>query len=192
MIFIQTPLTGVMKIDLEKISDNRGFFARYFCEKQYKEQGLTHHVVQMNNSYSRNKGTLRGIHYQAHPMGEDKIIRCLSGALFDVVVDLRIGSPTFLKWVGEELTAENRTMLYVPKGFGHAFLTLADDTEVLYLVTEFYTPGHEHGIRWDDMLIGVNWPQEPQFISEKDAAWPDFNPKAAAGHLYRYQEAFEK
>ena len=177
-----------MKIDLEKITDERGFFARYFCEEQFKAQGLTHRIVQINNSFNRKEGTLRGIHYQSHPMGEDKIIRCLSGAIYDVVVDLRIGSPTFLKWIGEELSADNRTMLYVPKGFGHAFITLADDTEVLYLVTEFYTPGCEYGIRWDDDRIGIDWPIPPQVFSEKDAAWPDFDAEVAAARLYPYQE----
>lgn len=186
MKFTETKLPGVFKIDLDKIQDTRGFFARYFCKKEFAEQGLKTKIVQINNSFNTAKGTLRGIHYQAAPYGEVKIVRCFSGALYDVVIDLRIGSPTYLQWLGVELSAANRTMLYIPKGFGHAFITLEHNTEALYLVTEYYTPGHEGGIRWNDPLFNIRWPLEPTIISEKDADWPNFSPEDTDYGLYRY------
>ncbi|MGA2801871.1 MAG: dTDP-4-dehydrorhamnose 3,5-epimerase [Verrucomicrobiota bacterium] len=176
MKFTETLLKGAFVIELEKRSDDRGFFARFFCEREYQQHGLNRHIVQINNSLSRFKGTLRGMHYQLAPRAEDKVIRCLRGALFDAIIDLRPQSPTFLKHFTIELTAENRTMLYVPKGFAHGFITLEENTEMFYLVTEFYSPEHERGIRYNDPRFGIHWPMEPVVISDKDRNQPDFNP----------------
>jgi dTDP-4-dehydrorhamnose 3,5-epimerase len=175
MIFCETPLKGAYTIELEKRGDDGGFFARFFCVDEFAKMGLENNIVQINNSASKDKGTLRGIHYQASPKAETKIIRCIKGSFYDVIVDLRPASETFLKWFGVELTSDNKTMLYVPKGFAHSFLTLTDDTEALYLVTEFYSPQHERGLRWNDPVLNINWPFEPSVISEKDMNHPDFN-----------------
>lgn len=175
MKFNPTTLKDAYTIHLEKREDDRGFFARFFCINEFDKAGLDRNIVQINNSLSKDKGTLRGIHYQLSPKAETKIVRCISGALYDVIVDLRPQSPTFLKWFGATLSAENRTMMFVPKGFGHAFLTLEENTEALYLVTEFYSPENERGIRWNDTKIGIEWPIEPVIISDKDKTHPDFN-----------------
>jgi len=175
MIFKETPLKGAYTIDLEKRGDDRGFFARFFCVNEYEKLGLDNKIVQVNNSTSKDKGTLRGIHYQAAPKSETKIVRCIKGAFYDVIVDLRKDSSTFLRWFGIELNEENRTMLYVPKGFGHGFLTLTDDSEALYLVTEFYEPEYERGLRWNDPAVSIKWPIEPVVISDKDRKHPLFN-----------------
>jgi dTDP-4-dehydrorhamnose 3,5-epimerase len=175
MKFNPTPLSSAFTIDLEKREDDRGFFARFFCVNEYDNNNADRNIVQINNSLSKDKGTLRGIHYQLAPKAESKIVRCIKGSLFDVIVDLRVDSPTFLKWFGAVLSAENRTMMLVPKGFGHAFLTLEENTEALYLVTEFYSPENERGLRWNDPKIGIEWPIKPEVISEKDLNHPDFN-----------------
>lgn len=175
MKFNPTPLADAYTIDLEKREDDRGFFARFFCVDEFDKAGLDRNIVQINNSLSKDKGTLRGIHYQLAPKAETKIVRCIKGSLYDVIVDLRPASPTFLKWFGAILSAENRTMMFVPKGFGHAFLTLEENTEALYLVTEFYSPENERGLRWNDPKIGIEWPIEPMIISDKDKNHPDFN-----------------
>jgi dTDP-4-dehydrorhamnose 3,5-epimerase len=177
MKFTETPLKGVYLIDLEKRGDERGFFARVFCEREYQQHGLNHHIVQANNSFSRDKGTLRGLHYQLPPKAEDKITRVLRGAIFDAIIDLRPDSPTFLKHHTVQLSADSRTMLYVPKGCTHGFMTLEEDTETFYLVTEFYSPEHERGIRYNDPKFGIRWPMEPRVISDKDRNHPDFNPE---------------
>ena len=158
MQFVKTPLEGAYLIDLEKRQDHRGFFARFFCMQEFETCGLETHFKQVNNSFSLEKGTLRGIHYQLPPKSEAKLVRCIQGALFDVIVDLRPHSPTFLKWYGAELSAENRRMMYVPKEFGHAFLTLKENTEALYFVSETYSPLYERGLRWDDPAITIEWP----------------------------------
>ena len=176
MKFTETPLQGAFVIELEQRGDDRGFFARFFCEREYQQHGLNHDIVQINTSLSKIKGTLRGMHYQLAPRAEDKIIRCLRGTLFDVIVDLRPESPTFLRHFAIELTSENRTMLYVPKGFAHGFITLEPDTEAFYLVTEYYAPDRERGLRYNDPKLGIPWPLEPVVISDKDKAHPDFNP----------------
>jgi dTDP-4-dehydrorhamnose 3,5-epimerase len=180
MIFTETPLKGAFLIDLEKRGDERGFFARAFCEKEFSAHGLSSRFVQVNNSLSATKGTLRGLHYQLAPKAETKVVRCVRGALHDVILDLRPGSPTFGKTFAAELTAENRRMLYVPKGFAHSFITLADDTEVFYLTDEFYAPDLERGVRWDDPRFGIDWPAQPVVMSDKDRNYPDFDP---AWHL---------
>lgn len=175
MIFNETSLKGAYTIELEKRGDDRGFFARFFCVNEYDHYKLDKNIVQVNNSLSKDKGTLRGIHYQLPPKAETKVIRCIKGAVYDVIVDLRQNSQTFGKWFAKELNEENRTMMYVPKGFGHGFLTLTEDTEVLYLVTEFYAPDYEKGIRWNDPFFNIKWPFEPLVISSKDKNHPDFN-----------------
>lgn len=177
MIFHKTPLEGARLIELEKRGDDRGFFARAFCENEFEAEGLVPRFVQVNNSLSAKKGTLRGMHYQMAPHGEVKIVRCIRGSLWDAILDLRPQSPTYKKWFGAELSAENRLAMYVPRGFAHAILTLTDDAEALYLVSDFYAPTHERGIRWNDPNFNVEWPIEPVEISEKDAAWPDFDPE---------------
>jgi dTDP-4-dehydrorhamnose 3,5-epimerase len=175
MLFSETPLKGSYLINLEKREDDRGFFARFFCKNEFEGLGLDYNIVQINNSLSKDKGTLRGVHYQLTPKEETKIVRCIKGKLYDVIVDLRKDSATFLKWFGAELSEENRTMMYVPKGFAHAFLTMTENTEAFYLTTEFYAPELERGIRWNDPKIGIKWPFAPVVISEKDNKHPDFD-----------------
>ncbi len=176
MKFHSTPLAGAYLIELEKRGDDRGFFARMFCEKEFGAAGLETSFVQVNNSLTSKRGTLRGLHYQLPPAAEAKVVRCVRGALYDAIVDLRPQSPSYKQWFGAELTAENRLMMYVPRGFAHAFLTVADDTEALYLVSNFYAPEQERGVRFNDPTFGIDWPITPTDISPKDAAWPDFDP----------------
>lgn len=180
MKFNPTPLTGACLIDLEKKGDDRGFFARAFCENEFSERGLIRHFCQVNNSLSAQKGTLRGMHYQLPPKAETKVVRCIRGALFDMILDLRDGSPTFGQSFGAELSAENRQMMYVPKGFAHGFLTLVDDTEAFYFVDEFYAPEYERCIRYNDPKFELKWPAAPTVVSDKDKSQPDFDP---AWHL---------
>lgn len=173
MKFNKSPLEGAYTIDLEKRGDDRGFFARVFCENEFGAQGLETRFVQINNSSSAKRGTLRGMHFQLPPEGEVKVVRCIKGSLYDVIVDLRPDSPTFKQWFGAELSAENRRMMYVPRGFAHGFITLSDDTEAFYLVSAFYAPKEERGLRYNDPAIGIEWPITPTEISEKDQNWPD-------------------
>ncbi len=175
MKFHETPLDGAYLIELERRGDDRGFFARFFCEKEFGGQGLETRFVQVNNSLSAKAGTLRGLHYQLPPSGEVKVVRAVKGALWDCIVDLRAGSPTFGKWFGAELNDDNRLMMYVPRGFAHALVTLTDNVEALYLVSEFYAPQCERGVCWNDPAIGIQWPVQPVEISEKDRNWPDLN-----------------
>lgn len=172
MIFTPTRLPGAFIIDIEKREDERGFFARTFCANEFDSHGLCTQFVNTNVSRSPRRGTLRGMHFQSAPHGEVKLIRCTSGAIYDVIVDLRTGSPTLFEWVGVELTADNYRMLYVPEGFAHGFLTLTDDVEVTYQVSEFYVPGAERGMRYDDPALGIEWPTSVQIISDKDRNWP--------------------
>lgn len=174
MKFIKTPLEGAYVIELDRIEDNRGFFARGWCAKEIEAHGLNPRVVQANISYNKERGTLRGMHYQVAPYEETKLIRCTHGALFDVIVDLRKDSGTYSKHFGVELTADNHKMLYVPQGFAHGFQTLVDNTEAFYQVTEFYTPGAEQGARYNDPAFGIDWPLEVSAISDKDANWADY------------------
>jgi dTDP-4-dehydrorhamnose 3,5-epimerase len=176
MKFQETPLPGAYVIELEKRGDDRGFFARAFCEKEFSAHGLTPHFVQVNNSLSAFKGTLRGMHYQMTPKAETKIVRCIRGSLLDVIIDVRKGSPTLGKSYGLELSAENRKMMYVPKGFAHGFITLEDDTEAFYFVDEFYAPEFERGIRWNDPHFKIEWPMQPVVLSDKDRNHKDFDP----------------
>ena len=180
MIFNETPLSGAFVIDLEKRGDERGFFARAFCEKEFAAHQLSTHFCQVNNSLSALKGTLRGMHYQLSPKDETKVVRCIRGALFDVILDLRKDSLTFGQSFGAELSSENRRMMYVPKGFAHGFITLSDDTEAFYFVDEFYAPQSERGVRWNDPEFKIQWPLTPVVLSDKDRDQRDFDP---AWHL---------
>lgn len=174
MIFQETELKGAFIIEIEKIQDNRGFFARSFCQREFEKHGLNTQVVQANVSYNRNEGTLRGMHYQAAPYGEVKLVRCTQGAIYDVIIDLRPDSPTYKQWIGVELTSENYKMLYVPENFAHGFQTLEDNTGVTYQVSQFYSPGSERGARYNDPAFGIQWPVEVRVISDKDKSWPDY------------------
>lgn len=166
-------LSGAAIIDLQRRGDDRGFFARTFCADTFRSHGLPGSFVQANMSWSAKAGTLRGLHYQQAPHAEDKLIRCVRGAVFDVLVDLRSDSPTFLEWEGVELTAENRRQVLIPKGFAHGFQTLVDDTEVAYQVSAPYAPEAEAGLRWDDPALRIDWPMTPSELSDKDRNWPD-------------------
>jgi dTDP-4-dehydrorhamnose 3,5-epimerase len=180
MLFTETPLTGAFLVDLEKRGDERGFFARAFCEREFADHGLPARFVQVNNSLSAQRGTLRGMHYQLAPKAETKLVRCIRGSLHDMILDLRPDSPTFGQSFGAELSAENRRMMVVPKGFAHGFITLEDATEAFYFVDEFYAPELERGVRWDDPRFSIPWPLEPVVLSDKDRAHRDFDP---AWHL---------
>lgn len=171
MIFQKTKLQDAYLIEIEKRSDQRGFFARMWCRKEFEDHGLVSQVVQTNISYNIKKGTIRGMHFQIDPYQETKLVRCTRGAIYDVIIDLRADSPTYGEWTGVELSADNYRMIYVPKNFAHGFQTLADDTEVTYQVTEFYTPGAERGLRYDDPAFGIIWPLPVSVISEKDKSW---------------------
>ncbi len=174
MKFTSTELEGAYLIGLDKFEDERGFFARGWCHKEFSDHGLRPWILQSNISYNLKKGTLRGMHYQRPPFQETKLVRCVRGAIYDVIIDLRPYSPTFKKWIGVELTADNYKMLYVPEDFAHGFITLHDDTEVIYHVSQYYMPESEAGLRWNDPAFGIKWPVEVAVISEKDASWPDF------------------
>lgn len=173
MIFTETELLGAWIIDIEARRDERGYFARVWCAREFEEKGLKTDLVQCNIAYNHSKGILRGMHYQQAPHAEVKLVRCTRGAVYDVIVDLREDSPTRLKWVGVELTEDNHRMLYVPEGFAHGYITLQDNSELFYQVSEFYTPGAESGLRWDDPRVGIEWPDQGELlISEKDRTWP--------------------
>jgi len=183
--FVPLPLPGAHVIHLEKRGDDRGFFARLFCEVEFAQAGLISRFVQVNNSLTANKGTLRGMHYQLPPAAEVKVVRCTRGALYDVILDLRPHSPTFGQWCGEELTAENRAMMYVPEGFAHGFVTLAPDTEAIYLASTPYSPAAERGVRFNDPKFGIRWPIEPTEMSDKDRNWPDYDPEYHGAELLK-------
>ncbi len=172
MQFTETKLKDAFIIDLEPRQDRRGLFARTFCAKEFEAHGLKPVVAQCNLSFNHKKGTLRGMHYQIPPAAETKLIRCTQGAIYDVIVDMRPESPTYLQHIGVELTAENRRALYVPEMFAHGYQALSDGAEVIYQVGEFYTPGYERGMRYNDPVLKIDWPLPVSEISEKDAAWP--------------------
>jgi dTDP-4-dehydrorhamnose 3,5-epimerase len=171
LIFTETRLAGAFVIDIEKRADSRGFFGRAWCAEEFRGQGLDPVFLQANVGFSRQRGTLRGLHYQASPHAEAKLIRCTRGAVFDVVVDLRPDSPTYLKWLGVELTEQNHRMVFIPEGCAHGYQTLADDAEVFYLVTAPYAAASEGGLRYDDPALAIDWPLEVSSISEKDRSW---------------------
>ena len=175
MIFTETQLRGAFIVDLERREDERGFFARAWCQKEFEDHGLATDLVQCNISFNHRKGTLRGMHYQEAPHSEVKLIRCTRGAIYDVIIDVRPGSSTYAQWLGVKLSADNGRMLYVPEGFAHGYQTLEDETETFYQVSAFYTPGAERGLRWDDPAFEISWPHsEERIISEKDTSWADF------------------
>lgn len=174
MIFSETGLFGAFLIEPELLADERGFFARVWCRREFADNALATEFVQSSISFSRARGTLRGMHFQRAPHEEDKLIRCTRGGIHDVIVDLRPDSPTFLRHAEATLTADNRMMLYVPKGFAHGFLTLEDSTEVAYSMSEYHQPEYAGGVRWDDPALGIEWPIEVRVISERDRAYPDF------------------
>jgi dTDP-4-dehydrorhamnose 3,5-epimerase len=180
MRFAETDLPGAFVIELERREDERGFFARAWCEQEFADHGLETRVSQSNLAYNRKAGTLRGMHYQAPPHAEVKLVRCTSGAVYDVIVDLRPESSAYMRWIGVELSAENRRALYVPEGFAHGYQTLVDDTETYYQVSAPYTPAAERGVRWDDPIFGIEWPPaDNRVISSKDRDWPDYRPGTA-------------
>lgn len=174
MQFHSTPIADVFIVDVEPIEDSRGFFARAWCSREFQEQGLKNTIAQCNLSYNYKQGSIRGMHYQLPPHEEVKMVRCISGAIFDVVIDLRKDSPTYKKWFGAELSAANYKMLYVPEGFAHGYQTLEKDSVVFYQVTEYYQPGAERGVRWDDPVFNIAWPLPLSEISDKDKSYPDF------------------
>ena len=174
MIFRETPLAGAYLIEPERLEDARGFFARSFCRREFEAHGLVTEVAQCNTSFNRHLGTLRGMHYQVAPHEEPKLVRCTTGRVHDVIIDLRPESETFKQYFAVTLSADNRIMLYVPAGFAHGFLTLEDDSEVFYQMGEFYYPESAGGVRWDDPAFGIEWPAKPVLISERDSSYPDF------------------
>ncbi len=174
MIFKETKLKGAFIIKLNRLNDERGFFARTFCQNEFEDHGLNPKIVQCNTSFNQRKGTLRGLHYQIAPYEEAKLVRCTKGAIYDVIIDLRSSSPTFKQWLAMDLTAENRSMLYIPEGFAHGFQTLEDDTEVLYQMSEFYHPECARGVKWNDRAFRIAWPINNPTISARDQQYPDF------------------
>jgi len=178
VIFTETPLRGAFVIEPEPIEDSRGLFARTWCRREFAARGLETRIAQCSTSFSKRKGTLRGMHYQVPPAAETKIVRCTRGALYDVIIDLRTESTTFTRHFAMVLAADNRKMLYVPVGFAHGFQTLEDDTEVLYQTSEFYAPDHARGVRWNDPMFGIAWPDDERTILDRDQNYPDFRPSA--------------
>ena len=174
MKFHPTPIEDVFIVDVEPIEDSRGFFARAWCSREFQKKGLKNTIAQCNVSFNYKKGSVRGMHYQLPPYEEVKMVRCISGAIFDVVIDLRKDSSTYKKWFGAELSATNYKMLYVPEGFAHGYQTLEKDSVVFYQVTEYYQPGAERGVRWDDPAFNIEWPLTLSEISDKDKSYPDF------------------
>ena len=174
MIFQKTKLPGVFEIHIEAKPDERGLFARTWCQEEFASQGLSARLVQCNLSFTTRAGTLRGMHYQVAPHEEAKLIRCTRGAIYDVVVDLRHHSPAYKDWVAVELTAEKRNMIYVPEGCAHGFLTLQDGTEVIYQMSEFWNQDSARGVRWNDPAFQISWPAKIEVISERDRTYPDF------------------
>ena len=179
MLFHETLVRSAFLIELERRSDSRGFFSRTWCQREFAAHGLTARLAQVNLSGNLRKGTLRGMHFQREPHAEAKVVSCTRGAIYDVVLDLRSDSPTYLRWFAVELTAQNHRMLYIPEGCAHGFQTLADDTEILYLMSEFYAPTHGWGVRHDDPAFGISWPLTVECISEADQAWPNYQRDAA-------------
>jgi len=187
MVFKETKLKDAYIIELEPIEDNRGFFARSFCQKEFRLHGINMNIVQCNISYNKKKGTLRGMHYQAAPYEEAKLVSCIKGAIYDVIIDIRPDSATYCQWIAVELAVyrsqlaarssqlpSHHGMLYIPKGFAHGFLTQEDDTEVFYQMSEFYAPNYARGVRWNDPTFQIQWPGEVKVISDRDNAYPDF------------------
>jgi dTDP-4-dehydrorhamnose 3,5-epimerase len=176
MIFTPVPLNGACIIDLERFEDMRGFFSRAWSDREFEAQGINGKFVESNVSFSRKKGTLRGMHYQQHPNEQIKLVRCTAGAIYDVIIDLRPDSPTYMKHFAVELSAATRRMLYVPGEFAHGFQTLEDDTEVFYMVSNYYAPQHAGGVRYNDPAFGIQWPVQEFILIERDLTYPDYTP----------------
>jgi dTDP-4-dehydrorhamnose 3,5-epimerase len=174
MIFTPTELAGAYVIEPERFEDARGFFARTWCPRELEAHGLNPRLAQCSVTFNRLAGTVRGMHFQTAPHEEAKIVRCTAGAIHDVIIDLRPGSPTRRRWISAELSAENRRALYVPEGFAHGYITLRDDSEVLYMITEFHAPASARGVRWDDPAFGVTWPLPVRVIADRDRSYPDY------------------
>lgn len=174
MIFTETKLKGAFIIEIEKLEDERGFFGRSWCVNEMKDHGINVNILQANVSFNKYKGTLRGMHYQIAPYGESKLVRCSRGSIFDVIIDLRPDSPTYKQWIGVELSRDNYKMLFVPVDFAHGFITLEEDTEVTYMMSEIFVPGAGATIRWNDPAFNIKWPFEPLIMSEKDKKQTDF------------------
>ena len=176
MKFVPTPLGGAYVIELEPSFDERGFFARSWSAEEFKERGLGAKIAQCSISFNTRKGTLRGMHYQSEPHAEAKIVRCSAGAMYDVLVDLRRGSPTYCRWFGVELSADNRKLLYVPEGIGHGFQTLTNNTEIFYQISQDYRSDASRGVRWNDPVFAIDWPIANPILSERDRSFPDYTP----------------
>jgi len=174
MIFIETKLKGAFVIEPEKLRDERGFFARTWCKREFEAHGLNSNLVQCNISFNIKRGTIRGMHFQAKPFEEAKLVRCTKGAIWDVIIDLQADSSTFKEWFAVELTAENHKMLYIPESFAHGFQTLENTTEVFYQMSEYYSPECSRGVRWNDPVFSIEWPEVEIIISDKDRQHPDF------------------
>jgi dTDP-4-dehydrorhamnose 3,5-epimerase len=172
--FSETALAGAFVIDIDPVEDERGFFARTFCRREFEARGLNPDLAQCSVSFNRRKGTLRGMHYQAAPRAEAKVVWCAAGAVHDVIIDLRPASPTFRRWHGVDLKAGTWRMLYIPEGVAHGFQTLADDTAVYYQISQFHDAGSARGVRWNDPAFGIRWPAPPSVMSERDRGFPDF------------------
>jgi dTDP-4-dehydrorhamnose 3,5-epimerase len=175
MKYVETELKGAYIVEPDRLEDERGFFARTWCRKEFEQHGLNSNLAQCSISFNRNKGTLRGMHFQAFPYEEAKLVRCTKGAIYDVIIDLRSDSETFMQWIAVELTAENRKMIYIPEGFAHGFQTLENDTEVFYQMSEFFAPEYARGVRWNDPMFSIEWPDDIRIISEKDKNLKDFD-----------------
>ena len=175
MKFTETILKGAFIIELERLEDERGFFARTFCRREFLARSLNPNIVQCNVSYNKKKGTIRGMHYQLPPFTEAKLVSCIKGSIYDVIIDLRMNSSSFRQWVALELSDETNRMLYIPEGFAHGFQTLQDDTAVFYQMSEFYSPEHAKGVRYDDPAFGIKWPLTNPVISIKDRSYTDFS-----------------
>jgi dTDP-4-dehydrorhamnose 3,5-epimerase len=173
MLFTETPLNGSFVIEPEKLTDERGFFARTWCRNEFENHGLNTDLVQCNMSYTIKRGTLRGMHYQTAPHGETKLVKCTRGSIYDVIIDMRPGSETYRQWFSVELSSNDYKMLYVPEEFAHGFLTLEDNTEVFYQMSEFYHPDFARGIRWNDPAFSIDWPGEVLYLSDRDRNYPD-------------------
>lgn len=177
MIFIETKLKDVYIVELERIQDERGFFARSWCKKEFEKYNLNSNLCQCNISFNEKKGTIRGMHFQVKPFEEAKLVRCIKGSMYDVIIDLRQSSETFMQWIGVELTDENRKSIYIPEGFAHGFQTLEDNTEVFYQMSEYYHPECSRGIRWNDSAFNIKWPINVSIISYKDNNFPFYTVK---------------
>ncbi len=176
MNFVPLGVAGAFLIEPEPILDERGFFARLWCQREFEERGLVGRIAQCSQSFNARKGTLRGLHYQLAPHAEVKVVSCLKGAIYDVIVDLRPGSPTLKRHAAVTLTSANRRMAYIPEGCAHGFQTLEDGSEVLYLLSEFYRPDRARGVRWDDPAFNIPWPPGERILNERDRSYPDFRP----------------